>query len=195
MSNQAAVRLDRESYGRPPRVGPAGDVTNRQSLSLRDSVVDLIPNLRGFARSLARNADDADDLVQETLTRAIHHIDQFRPGTNLKAWLFTILRNTHISHSKRKSRELRATAQGEAEDYGRAAPQPWAAATTDVHAAIDRLPSDFREVLILIGGAGLSYEECAEVCGCPVGTVKSRLSRARDQLQSLLEADSVDAIV
>lgn len=157
-------------------------------------VTKLIPALRGFARSITRDVNEADDLVQETLVRAIAHIHQFAPGTNLKAWLFTILRNTHISLSKRRGRERSLMSGIDGDDVGLAPSQPWLTATSALQKALDRLPEDQREALVLIGALGLSYEECAEICACPMGTVKSRLNRARTRLAVLLDAETADQI-
>jgi RNA polymerase sigma-70 factor (ECF subfamily) len=163
-----------------------------QRAEIKRSVTALIPALRGFARSMTRNVPEADDLLQETLVRALAHLHQFRPGTNLKAWLFTILRNTFISMSKRRSRERNMAAGLTSEDVGIAPPQLWISASSSLRSALEELPDDQREVLVLIGGLGLSYEECAEVCGCPIGTIKSRLNRARARLAVLLDAESAD---
>ncbi|MFL1873901.1 sigma-70 family RNA polymerase sigma factor [Hansschlegelia beijingensis] len=161
---------------------------------LARSVTDLIPALRAFGRSMTRDVTEADDLVQETLVRALANIHQFAPGTNLKAWLFTILRNTHISLSKRRSRERNMMSETAPEDVGAAASQAWLPATSALRSAVEKLPEEQREALILIGALGLSYEECAEVCGCPIGTVKSRLNRARARLATLLDATTADEI-
>jgi RNA polymerase sigma-70 factor (ECF subfamily) len=154
----------------------------------------MIPALRGFARSITRDVHEADDLVQETLVRAIGNIHQFTPGTNLKAWLFAILRNTHISLSKRRGRERDMTSSLDASDVGVAPAQPWLTASSDFMHALERVPEDQREVLVLIGGLGVSYEECAEICGCPVGTIKSRLNRGRARLAVLPDAGSADEL-
>lgn len=163
-----------------------------QTSEVTRSVAALIPALRGFARSLTRDPTEADDLLQETLTRALANLHQFTPGTNLKAWLFAILRNTHISIAKKRGRERSLLSGVEAEDVGMAPPQPWIAATGALRAALAALPADQRDVVVLIGGFGLSYDECAEVCGCAIGTIKSRLNRARSKLAEALDAQSVD---
>lgn len=185
--SSAAARRDVVAH--VPLPTPANDVVEVQR-----SVVALIPPLRGFARSITRDAGEADDLLQETLLRALANLHQFTPGTNLKAWLFTILRNTHIATAKKRSRERTLTASVAAEDVGAAPPQKWLAATGAMKDALDQLPNDQREVVVLIGGLGFSYEECVEVCGCAMGTVKSRLNRARARLATILGAESVDEI-
>jgi RNA polymerase sigma-70 factor, ECF subfamily len=163
--------------------------------AIRRSVTELLPSLRAFARSLTRDMTEADDLVQETMVRALANLHQFTPGTNLKAWLFTILRNTHISTSKRRSRERGLMSAVAPEDVGRAPAQEWFTAKDAVQQALAKLPDAQRETIILIGALGLSYEECAEVCACEIGTVKSRLNRARARLAVLLEAETVDDVV
>lgn len=144
-------------------------------------VVELIPALRAFARTFCRSPSDADDLVQETLAKAIANLHRFEPGTKLKSWLFTIMRNTFLTNVAKSRRE---TTGVEIEDpsSGPQAPQEWSAQVREVRAAIGRLPQAQREVLVLVGMLGVSYEEAARICDCAVGTVKSRLSRARAAL-------------
>ncbi|WP_244620192.1 sigma-70 family RNA polymerase sigma factor [Mesorhizobium sp. NFR06] len=143
------------------------------------SIVDLIPALRAFARTFCRVPDDADDLVQETLTKGLANLDKFEPGTRLKSWLFTIMRNTHYTRIKAAAREAPGLLDCAS---GRPISEPsqdWSVQSREVHQAVQKLPSHQREVLMLIGVLGVSYEETAEICGCAVGTVKSRLNRAR----------------
>lgn len=173
----------------------AGPADETDASSIRKSVTALIPALRGYARSLTRDSANADDLVQETLLRALANIHQFKLGTNLKAWMFTILRNTHISLAKRRGREASMMSPVEAEDIGRGGEQDWSSAKNEVQAALLKLPPTQREVLVLIGGLGLSYEECAEICGCEMGTIKSRLNRARARLATLLDIETADDVV
>ena len=163
--------------------------------SWRDDVVALIPSLRAFAWSLSHNASDADDLVQEALIKAWSHREKFEPGTNLRAWLFTILRNTYYTAVVRRRREVR----DEDDQYARAltsAPtQEWGLAIRALQAALDQLPAEHREALILVGAAGLSYEEAAEICGCALGTIKSRVNRARIRLLKVMDIERAsDAI-
>lgn len=146
------------------------------------AIVDLIPALRAFARTFCRDSSDADDLVQETLTKGIANIDKFEPGTRMKSWLFTIMRNTFNTRIRAYMREapgLMDCASGRPIEE---ATQEWSVRGKEVDAAINRLPQHHREVLMLIGVLGVSYEEAAEICGCAVGTVKSRLNRARTSL-------------
>ena len=159
------------------------------SLDWRNSVVALIPALRAFAWSLSHNASDADDLVQDTLIKAWTHRDKFEPGTNLRAWLFTILRNTYYTAAVRRRREVRDEAGKYAATLSTGPTQDWSMAMRSLQAALALLPDEHREALILVGAAGLTYEEAAEVCGCALGTIKSRVNRARNRLLKLMDAD------
>jgi RNA polymerase sigma-70 factor, ECF subfamily len=152
----------------------------------RDEVLRLLPALRAFARSLTSSTADTDDLVQDCIVRAWTHADQFRSGTNLRAWLFTILRNNHYSLAKRRHREV---ADPEGFHTSRLMMEPaqeWGITGRELGVALAALPDDQREALVLVGGAGLSYEEAAEICGCALGTVKSRVNRARTKLAALM---------
>jgi RNA polymerase sigma-70 factor, ECF subfamily len=161
----------------------------------RDDVIAMIPALRAFAWSLSHNSSDADDLVQDTLIKAWTNRDKFEMGTNLRAWLFTILRNTYYTSVVRRRREVRDEDGLYAASLTSAANQDWSVAVTAMEAALQRLPDEHREALVLVGGAGLTYEEAAEVCGCALGTIKSRVNRARNRLLKLLDAeDAGDAL-
>ena len=155
----------------------------------RDSVVQLIPALRAFAWSLSHNSSDADDLVQDTLIKAWTHRDKFEAGTNLRAWLFTILRNTYYTAAVRRRREVRDETGKYAATLSTGPTQDWSLAIRALQTALAQLPDEHREALILVGAAGLTYEEAAEVCGCALGTIKSRVNRARTRLLKLMEAD------
>jgi RNA polymerase sigma-70 factor (ECF subfamily) len=155
--------------------------TERPRLESGEIVV-MIPALRAFARTFCRSKSDADDLVQETLTKAIANLHRFEPGTRLKSWLFTIMRNTFLTRLTRERREGPSDVDCASSRLANEAPQEWTARVREVRDAIARLPQSQREVLVLIGMLGVSYEETASICGCPVGTVKSRLSRARAAL-------------
>jgi RNA polymerase sigma-70 factor (ECF subfamily) len=155
----------------------------------RDDMVALIPALRAFAWSLSRNGSDADDLVQETLAKAWAHRDRFEPDTNLRAWLFTILRNTYYTAVVRRRREVADPGDILASGLSSEATQDWTVTLTTMRQALDALPPEHREALILVGAAGLTYEEAAEICKCPLGTIKSRVNRARIRLLKLLDAD------
>jgi RNA polymerase sigma-70 factor (ECF subfamily) len=161
----------------------------------RDEVISLIPALRAFAWSLSHNGADADDLVQETLIKAWSNRERFEPGTNLRAWLFTILRNTYYTHLLRRRREVRDETGSYAQALRYGPMQDWSLAVRTLQAALAELPDEHREALILVGAAGLSYEEAAAVCGCALGTIKSRVNRARAKLMRLLDvAESSDVI-
>ena len=165
-------------------------------MSWRDDVVGLIPALRAFAWSLSHNSADADDLVQDTLTKAWTHKEKFEPSTNLRAWLFTILRNTYYTNVTRKRREFSDGEGKHAATLTAPATQDWSVAMRSLEGALRQLPDEHREALMLVGAAGLTYEEAAEICGCALGTIKSRVNRARTRLLKIMEADSaVDALV
>lgn len=152
---------------------------------LRREIAGLLPNLRGFARLLVRDRTMADDVVQDTVVRALAALHQFEPGTNLKAWLFTILRNQFYEQVRRRKREAAALDARFAGDEG-AAPQQLAQAQLhELQQLIWRLPPLLREALILVGAQEMSHEEAATICQVPVGTMKARLSRARTALAKL----------
>lgn len=148
-----------------------------------------IPALRAFARTLVRNPFDADDLVQETLAKGIANAHRFQPGTSLKSWLFTILRNTFYTSIKISNREHPGAGGCVSEVCTLLPAQEWAVRGGELRDALDHLPQDQREVLVLIGVLGISYEEAAGICGCAVGTIKSRLNRARNRMLDFLEAE------
>ena len=163
--------------------------TAGRDLNWRDSVVAMIPALRAFAWSLSHNSSDADDLVQDTLIKAWTHRDKFEPGTNLRAWLFTILRNTYYTAVVRRRREVRDETGKYAATLSTGPTQDWSLAIRALQAALAQLPDEHREALILVGAAGLTYEEAAEVCGCALGTIKSRVNRARARLLKLMDSE------
>lgn len=147
------------------------------------AMADEVPRLRRFARVLLRGQDGADDLVQETLMRAITARAQFEPGTNLRAWLFAILRNQHLSLRRRAGRSPFAPSPAELPAAPVSGGQEEGHAFRDLGRAFERLPKSQRQVLWLTVVEGLDYEQVAQVIGTPVGTVRSRLSRARDALR------------
>ena len=160
--------------------------------SVRDAMLAAVPSLRAFAISLCSNVDRADDLVQETLLRAMANIDSFQPGTNMSAWLFTILRNLFRSEYRKRRREVEDADGRYAESLKSHPEQTGRVEFSEFRAALAKLPSDQREALILVGASGFSYEDAANICGCAVGTIKSRVNRARTRLADLLAIDSVD---
>lgn len=163
--------------------------------ALRTELIELIPALRAFARTFSSSAGDADDLVQETLLKGIANIHQYRPGTSMRSWLFTIMRNTFYTNIKRYNREAPAPADCASVRPGSMPAQNWVMRHHDVSLAIRKLPAEQREVLILISMFGLSYLEAADVCECAMGTIKSRLNRARQQLADLAGEGDVPAMV
>ena len=138
---------------------------------------------------------DADDLVQDTLIKAWTNRDKFEPGTNLRAWLFTILRNTYYTQVNRRRREVRDETGEYANTLSSPPTQDWSVAMRAMQAALARLPDEHREALILVGAAGLSYEEAAEICGCALGTIKSRVNRARARLLKIMDAQEASDVM
>ncbi|MEM9782320.1 MAG: sigma-70 family RNA polymerase sigma factor [Pseudomonadota bacterium] len=161
--------------------------------SFADSIHAQLPNLRAFARSIANGTAQADDLVQETLLKAWANREKFAEGTNLRAWLFTILRNTHYSDLRKKRREVEDADGALVASLAEAPAQLDRLDLRDFTEAFETLPLDQREALVLVGASGFSYEEAAEICGCAVGTVKSRVNRARRRLTDMLALDADNA--
>lgn len=157
--------------------------------SFGDALIEAIPNLRAFAHSLSGDAQLSNDLVQETLLKAWTHKDSFVPDSNLKAWLFTILRNTYFTHYRKSQRE-----ELDEDHAAMNASVPPAQLThlefEDMQRALMRLSPDHREALLLITAEGFSYEDAARVCGCAVGTMKSRVNRARSKLLEEMSGQS-----
>ena len=160
--------------------------------TLRDTMLAAVPSLRAFGISLCGNVDRADDLVQETLLRALANIKSFQPGTNMSAWLFTILRNLFRSEYRKRRREVEDADGSYAETLKSQPEQTSRVEFEEFRVALNKLPEDQREALILVGASGFSYEEAAEICGCAVGTIKSRVNRARTRLSTLLSIDTAD---
>lgn len=160
------------------------------SPQLKADLLAAIPNLRAFAVSLCGNPDRADDLVQETLVKAWSHLGSFVEGTNMPAWLFTILRNIYYSEYRKRRREVADSEGTIAARLATAPAQNGHMDFLDFHAALQKLPADQREALVLIGASGMSYEEAASICHCAVGTMKSRVNRARNRLIDLLSIGS-----
>jgi RNA polymerase sigma-70 factor, ECF subfamily len=155
----------------------------------KQELTSLIPHLRAFARSLCGDATLADDLAQDAMLKAWHARNSFHAGTNMKAWAFTILRNIFYSEKRRSWR--RTSLDPEVAEATLVSPAN-AGDGLDLLAlrnALNMLPDDQREALILVGAGGLAYEEAAEVCGCAVGTIKSRVSRARKAVVELLDSN------
>jgi RNA polymerase sigma-70 factor, ECF subfamily len=153
-----------------------------------------IPRLRRYARALTRDVSRADDLVQSCLTRAVAKQHLWQPGTDLRAWLFTILHNQHVNDVRRSVREGVSVAVEDMAPVLTVQSNALAALQLrDLEAAIAKLPPEQRQVILLVGLEGLRYEEVADILGVPVGTVRSRLSRGRDQLRRLMDMGAEDA--
>jgi RNA polymerase sigma-70 factor (ECF subfamily) len=156
---------------------------------MHQDIILQLPHLRAFAVLLTHDRSFADDLVQEAVVRALGHADQFKPGTNFKAWITTILRNSYFNIIRRSSRvsplsvinqeDAPVTSGGQEERIG----------ARDFERAFKKLPAAQREALLLVGASGFSYEDAAEVAGCAVGTMKSRVARGRVQLEKSLDGD------
>ena len=162
-------------------------------MTFTDDVVNNMPRLEKLARHFAGNRSDAHDLVQETVLRALLHADQFQPGTNLRAWLNTILRNCFFSERRLQLRiepidpllvigAVTIKADQESHVYMGSVSRHFA-----------DLPPAHRDALVLVGAKGYSYQSAAKIVGCPVGTMKSRVSRARTELRRVLEREEVAA--
>lgn len=165
------------------------DPTTSPTVDPKDDLVNHLPSLRAFALSLTRESASADDLVQDTVVKAWTNMDKFQPGTNLRAWLFTILRNTFYS-SRRKTR--REVSDSDGFHAARQATRPdhdGRLALKDFRTAFAQLPDEQREALILVGASGFSYEEAASMTNVAVGTVKSRANRGRRRLAELLQLE------
>ncbi|SMY10283.1 RNA polymerase sigma factor [Flavimaricola marinus] len=152
----------------------------------RDELPDHLPALRAFAMSLTRNSATADDMVQDTLVKAWTNIEKFQVGTNLRAWLFTILRNTYYSNRRKASREVADVDGVFTESLSQKPDHDGRLQMKDFQVAFAKLPDEQREALILVGASGFAYDEAAEMCGVAVGTIKSRVNRGRARLTELM---------
>ncbi|MEM8822954.1 MAG: RNA polymerase sigma factor [Pseudomonadota bacterium] len=160
----------------------------------KEELVEHLGSMRAFAMSLTRNAALADDMVQDAVVKAWANIDSFKPGTNMRAWLFTILRNTYYSHHRKRRREVE-DAEGElTAGLAQKPDHDGRLQMRDFNEAFDQLADEQREALTLVGAGGFSYEEAAETCGVAVGTIKSRVNRGRARLAELLELSEDDAL-
>src|SRR5271166_300608 len=157
--------------------------------SFKDDLVAQIPGLRAFAVSLCGSVTLADDLVQEALLRAWGNSDKFQRGTSLRAWLFTILRNVYYSQYRKRAREVQDSGGFFARGIAVVGDQESHLDLADFRIALAKLPAEQREVLTMVGASGLSYEEAAVICGVEIGTIKSRVSRARAKLSELMVLD------
>ena len=169
--------------------------TLSEDKAFRDQLVALIPSLRSFARGLCGSRDMADDLAQDAMMRGWAARASFTPGTNFRAWMFMILRNQFYT-TLRKNKRMTSWDPEVAERVLVEAPgQQDAIHLADVARALQQLPAEQREILMMIGANGLTYEEAAEVIGCALGTVKSRLARGRKALTVLIEGRDDDALL
>jgi len=159
----------------------------------REEIITHLPALRAFALSLCRDGSQADDLVQDSLVKAWSKFHLFAEGTNLRAWLFTILRNTYFSGRRKRAREVEDIDGVMAGKLANKPDHDGHLALGELKAALAQLPDEQREALILVGAMGFSVEEAAETCGCATGTIKSRANRGRRALAAILQLDEAEA--
>lgn len=171
------------------------DLSSKAVPDPRDELIEHLPALRALAISLTGNTGRADELVQETVEKALRNMDRFRPGTDMWSWLFTILRNTYFSHKRRLRREI-------SDDFGKYAhifavkpAHDGRLAMYDFVRACAQLSAEQRQVLILVGALGMRYEEVADICGVAAGTVKSRVNRARNLLLHHMDLKNAPSVV
>lgn len=163
------------------------DGVTAEPTTFKREMLATLPSLRAFAVSLTGKHDKADDLVQDTVMKAWAKQSSFEMGTNIKAWLFTILRNEFYSQMRKRGREVQDSDGVFTERLSVHPSQYGSMDLEDFKTALAKLPDDQREAIILIGASGFSYEEAAAICECAVGTMKSRVSRARTRLTELLK--------
>jgi RNA polymerase sigma-70 factor (ECF subfamily) len=159
-------------------------------LSRSAELIQHIPRLRRYARALARDPARADDLVQDTLERALAKLDLWRPDSDLRAWLFTLMHNLFVNQMRSAGSHTLCELD-EANDVPVSGGQNEALAVRDIHAALSQLPPEQREVMLLVGLEQFAYADAARILGVPQGTVMSRLSRARERMRLLLEGQPV----
>ncbi len=165
---------------------PKPERTAKEKAEFKRELTEVVPHLRAFARGLCGRPDMADDLVQETLLKAWAAQARFEPGTSMRAWTFVILRNAYLTDMRRN--RFRGEYDENVAERILTAPagQEEPIHLSDMHRALLTLPPERREALLLVGAGGFSYEEAANICGCAVGTIKSRVGRARAALNSML---------
>ena len=164
-------------------------------MSLEEGIVEHLPRLRRYARALLRDPDTADDLVQSCVERALGKAHLFKTGTDMRAWLFTIMHNVHVNSVRQRMRATDTEPLDQAGKLPATAPsQDDALRIRDLAAALELLPDEQREAVLLVGLEGLSYKETAEVLAAPVGTVMSRLARGREKLRMLIDGNGVPRI-
>lgn len=176
---------------------PAAAPRSQENDSLSDGefkalLAGVIPHLRAYGRSLSGNPDLADDLTQDTMVKAWASRARFERGTSIKAWTFVILRNTFLSQMRRNKFHGEYDETTVERTLSTPASQEDSGEMADLQRALMELPQDQREALILVGASGFSYEEAAAICGCAVGTIKSRVNRARNRLATELDMKSAE---
>lgn len=164
------------------------------SAEFKSSLLAEVPHLRFFALSLTHAQDRADDLVQDTLIKAWAAAERFQAGTSIRAWLFTIMRNTFYSDYRRARREVQDSDGEEAAKLTSHPEQGGRLELEDLKLALLQLNDEQREAILLVGASGVSYEEAAAICDCAIGTIKSRVNRARQKLMELMGIDAPDEI-
>lgn len=165
-------------------------------MTIHQDIAAELPRLRRYARALLRDPGAADDLVQDCLERALSRLHQFRTGTNLRAWLFTIMHGIHVNAVQRRNRAA-DTAPLDPAAENRHATQPaqdGGLSMRDLANALDRISLEQREVVLLIGLEGMTYQETADILDVPLGTVMSRLARGRERLRQLMEGEEVELL-
>jgi RNA polymerase sigma-70 factor, ECF subfamily len=152
----------------------------------REEIIAIVPSLRAFARGLCGSREMADDLAQDAIMRAWAAHESYTPGTNFRAWMFMILRNQFYTTMRKNSRMTSWDPEAAERLLVEAAPQQHHIHMSDVEKALQKLPAEQREMLLIVGAGGASYEEAAQITGCAIGTVKSRLARGRVALAALI---------
>ena len=168
------------------------DIQTLADDAFKTELTGLIPQMRAFARSLCRDAVAADDLAQDALLKAWNNRSSYQAGTNMKAWTFTIMRNNFLNDLRKSRRQTELDPEVAEKTLVAHPEQEGIVHMSDLQRALDQLPAERREALLLVGAGGFAYEEAAQVCGVPVGTMKSRVARGRAQLQELMEPAAMD---
>mgnify|MGYP000725272996 FL=1 len=163
-------------------------------MGAKENIVEMIPALRAYAWVLTRRHEDVDDLVQDTLVKAIDNFDKYQSGTNLRAWLMTIMRNTFLNNVKRAARMQTGAETCISSSVSVPAPQEWTVRGHEMMDKVAELPTHYRETLILVVMLGESYETAARICEVEVGTIKSRVNRARRMLIAALEGNEPEGV-